>query len=66
VITGYNTNNGVYTAKNFTLELEKQGQNLCFILVGVHLQNEPAENVIKAICWSEHYNQALWSLAMSY
>ena len=38
VITEYNTDNGVYTSKDFTLELERQGQNLCLSGVGAHHQ----------------------------
>ena len=48
-IQSYNTDNGVYTAKDFTLELEKNQQLICFSGVDVCHQNGPAENSIKNI-----------------
>ena len=48
-INEYNTDNGVYTAKDFTLELEKNNQTLRLSGVGAHHQNGPAENAIKTI-----------------
>ena len=78
-IQSYTTDNGVYTAKDFTVELEKQGQSLQLSGVGAHHQNGPAENAIKnisrkarifmlhaALRWPEHYDKSLWPLAMTH
>ena len=75
----YNTDNGIYTANDFTLELEKNAQTLQLRGIGAHHQNGPTENAIKnvscrarifmfhaALHWPEWYNKALWPLAMSY
>ena len=48
-ITGYNTDNGVYTAKEFTKHLEQRTQTIRLSGVGAHHQNGPAENAIKNI-----------------
>ena len=48
-IQSYTTDNGVYTAKDFTLELERQGQSHQLSGVGAHHQNGPAENAIKNV-----------------
>ena len=48
-ITGYNTDNGVYTANDFARELEKNTQSICLSGVGAHHQNGPAENGIKNV-----------------
>ena len=78
-IQSYTTDNGVYTAKDFTSELEKLGQTHQLSGVGAHHQNGPAENAIKnisrrarifmlhaALRWPEHYDKSLWPLAMTY
>ena len=75
-ITGYNTDNGVYTSKEFTQHIANNQQTLHLSGVGAHHQNGPAENAIKnvsrrarifmlhaAIKWPQHYNKALWPLA---
>ena len=78
-VQSYNTDNGVYTAKEFTLELEKNNQAIRMSGVGAHHQNGPAENAIKnvsrrarimmfhaALRWPERHDPSLWPLAMSY
>jgi hypothetical protein len=45
----YNTDNGVYTSKEFTTQLENQAQTIRLSGVGAHHQNGPAENAIKNI-----------------
>ena len=62
-IAEYNTNNGVYTAKDFTFELEKNAQKLHLSGVGAHHQNGPAENAIKNVshcarssCFMQHFD----------
>ena len=75
----YNTDNGVYTSKEFTTQLENQQQAIRLSGVGAHHQNGPAENAIKnisrrariymlhaAIRWPDHYSKSLWPLAMSH
>ena len=46
-VQGYNTDNGVYTAKEITCKLMHDTQTLRLSGVGAHHQNEPAENAIK-------------------
>jgi hypothetical protein len=78
-VHNYTSDNGVYTAKDFTLELQSKSQIQRLSGVGAHHQNGPAENGIKnvsrrarifmfhaALRWPEHYDKTLWPLAMSY
>ena len=78
-IQQYQTDNGVYTAKDFTLELERNDQTYRLSGVGAHHQNGVAENAIKnisrkarifmlhaALKWPDQYNKSLWPLAMTY
>jgi hypothetical protein len=78
-IKEYNTDNGVYTAEEFTRQLEHSSQTIRLSGVGAHHQNGPAENAIKnitrrarismlhaALRWPDHYSNTLWPLAMSY
>ena len=46
-IVGYNTDNGVYTAKALINKLQNNAQTLRLSGVGVHHQNGVAENAIK-------------------
>ena len=46
-VQGYNTDNGVYTAKETTSKLMPNSQTLSLSGVGAHHQNGPAENAIK-------------------
>ena len=77
-IQSHNTDNGICTAKEFNLELEKNAQALRCSGVGAHHQNGPAENAIKnssrrarivmihaAIRWPDQSDNTLWPLAMS-
>ena len=48
-IKSYNTDNGVYTAKDFTLELEKNSQTICLSRVGAHHHNGVSESAIGKI-----------------
>ena len=70
-IKGYNTDNGVYTAKEILSKLNKNSQTLRLSGVGAHHQNGPAENAIKnisrkarifmfhaALCWSDKFDKA--------
>ena len=79
VIIQYNTDNGVYTSKDFMIEIEKNEQTVRLSGVGAHHQNGPAENAIKnvsrkarlfmfhaALRLPEQYDTTLWPLAMSY
>ena len=79
IIKSYNTDNGVYTAKDFTLELEKNSQTIHLSGVGTHHHNGVAESVIvkitqnalimmfhTALHWPEQSTHILWPLAMSY
>jgi hypothetical protein len=48
-IKSYTTDNGVYTVKDFTSELERAAQTIELAGVGAHPQNGPAENAIKNV-----------------
>ena len=78
-IKGYNTDNGVYTAKELTTMLQNDAQSLRLSGVGAHHQNGPAENAIKnvsrkarifmfhaALRWPSKFDKTLWPLAMNY
>ena len=78
-VSQYNTDNGVYTSKDFTLELAKHNQTSRLSGVGAHHHNGPAESAIKnltrrarifmfhaALRWPDHYDKSLWPLAMSH
>ena len=78
-IQSYNTDNGIYTAKEFNFELEKNLQSIRMSGVGAHHQNGPAENAIKnvsrkarimmfhaALRWPDQNDNTLWPLAMNY
>ena len=78
-VDSYTTDNGVYTSKEFTKELERNQQTIRLSGVGAHHQNGPAENAIKnisrkarvymfhaALRWPDHYSKSLWPLAMTY
>ena len=78
-VSEYNTDNGVYTSKEFTLDLANKNQTNRLSGVGAHHQNGPAENAIKnisrrarifmfhaALRWPDHYDKSLWPLAMTH
>ena len=78
-IKGYNTDNGVYTAKEILERLETDSKTLRLSGVGAHHQNGPAENAIKnvsrrarifmfhaAIRWPESHDKSLWPFAMDH
>ena len=78
-IQGYNTDNGVYTAKQIMNKLHENKQLLRLSGVGAHHQNGVAENAIKnisrkarifmfhaALRWPEKFDKTLWPLAMSH
>ena len=48
-VTEYNTDNGVYTATEFTKHLQTNEQTLRLSTVGAHHQNGPVEIAIKNI-----------------
>ena len=48
-VTGYNSDNGVYTAKELTVKLQEANQTIRMSGVGAHRQNGPAENAIKNV-----------------
>ena len=71
-VSEYNTDNGVYTSKEFTLDLANKNQTNHLSGVGAHHQNGPAENAIKnisrrarifmfhaALRWPDHYDKSL-------
>ena len=74
-IKGYNTDNGVYTAKEILAKLEQDSQILRLSGVGAHHQNGPTENAIKnvprifmfhaALGWPSKFDKSLWPLAMN-
>ena len=78
-IHGYNTDNGVYTAKTLIDKLHSNNQLLRLSGVGAHHQNGVAENAIKnisrkariymfhaALRWPQKFDKSLWPLAMSH
>ena len=78
-VHSYLTDNGVFTAKGFIDEIQKQGQRIQFCGVSAHHQNGIAERAIKtthsiarsmmlhsAIHWPEIYNPSLWPFALTY
>ena len=78
-VTSYQTDNGVYNAHDFTMELQNQNQTIRYSGVGAHHQNGPAENSIRfisrkarifmfhaALRWPDQQNTAMWPLAMAY
>ena len=78
-IKGYNTDNGVYTAKALISKLQQDKQTLRASGVGAHHQNGVAENAIKnvskkariymfhaALRWPKMFDKTLWPLAMSH
>ena len=78
-VKDYQTDNGVYTAKEFLEELTKEGQGIKHSGVGGHHHNGVAENNIKtvvrraqtmmihaALRWPEAAEKELWPLAMDY
>ena len=69
-VGSYNTDNGVYTSKDFTAELAKNQQTIRLSGIGAHHQNGAAENAIKniprkarifmfhaALRWPDHYSR---------
>ena len=78
-IKGYNTDNGVYTAKQIMNKLQTDKQLLRLSGVGAHHQNGVAENTIKnvsrkgrifmfhaALGWPDKFDKTLWPQAMSH
>ena len=78
-IQGYNTDNGVYTAKALMSKLQSNNQTLRLSGVGAHHHNGVAENAIKnmsrkarvfmfhaALRWPTKFDKSLWPLAMSH
>ena len=78
-IKGYNTDNGVYTAKEILSKLDKDSQTLRLSGVGAHHQNGPVENAIKnilrkarifmfhaALRWPDRFDKHLWPFAMKH
>ena len=78
-IQGYNTDNGVYTAKALIGKLQSDHQTLRLSGVGAHHHNGVAENAIKnisrkariymfhaALRWPAKFDKSLWPLAMSH
>ena len=78
-IQGYNTDNGVYTAKTLIHKLQSNNQILRLSGVGAHHQNGVAENAIKniskkarvymfhaALRWPDKFDKTLWPLAMNH
>ena len=48
-VKGYNTDNGIYTAKELTVKLQESNQTIRMSGVGSHHQNGAAETAIKNI-----------------
>ncbi len=78
-IKAYHTDNGVYTAKQFTAELYQKGQGITHSGVGGHHHNGKTENSIKIVVymartmmihatlrWPEVSDKELWPMALSY
>ena len=78
-ILGYNTDNGIYTAKALMSKLHDNNQTLRLSGVGAHHHNGVAENAIKniskkarvymfyaALRWPEKFDKSLWPLAMTH
>ena len=78
-IQGYNTDNGVYTAKTLIHKLQSNNQILRLSGVGAHHQNGVAENAISnisekarvymfhaALRWPDKFDKTLWPLAMNH
>ena len=78
-VKGYNTDNGVHTAKEIMNKLHENKQLLRLSGVGAHHQNGVAENAIKnisrkariflfhaALRWPEKFDKKLWPLAMQH
>ena len=78
-VKAYRTDNGVYTSKEFTNELEQEGQGIKHSGVGGHHHNGVAENAIKnvqrkartmmihaALRWPDQSERQLWPLALDY
>ena len=78
-VKGYNTDNGVYTAKDILARLDHDDKTLRLSGVGAHHHNGAAENAIKnisrkarifmfhaAIRWPEAYDKTLWPFATSH
>jgi hypothetical protein len=78
-VRDYCTDNGIYTSKEFALELSSKGQGIKHSGVGGHHHNGVAENAIKntvrtartmmihaALRWPEHNERDLWPLALSH
>ena len=78
-IKGYNTDNGVYVAKEIIKKLHNSNQTLRLSGVGAHHQNGVAENAIKnisrrariamfhaALRWPNKFDKHLWPLAMNH
>jgi hypothetical protein len=77
-VTGYHTDNGVFTSRSFIDEIQQSKQRITFTGVNAHHQNI-AERAIKtthylarcmmlhsAIHWPEAYDPSLWPFAVSY
>ena len=77
-IKGYNTDNGVYVAKEIIKKLHNSNQTLSLSGIGAHHQNGVAENAIKnisrrariamfhaALRWPNKFDKHLWPLAMN-
>jgi hypothetical protein len=77
-VTGYHTDDGLFTARSFIDEIQKSKQRITFTGVNAHHQNI-AERAIKtthylarcmmlhaAIHWPEAYDPSLWPFAVSY
>jgi len=79
VVSGYHTDNGIFTSRAFIDEIQKAKQRITFCGVSAHHQNGAAERAIKtthylarcmmlhaAIHWPEAYDPQLWPFAVSY
>jgi hypothetical protein len=76
-VKNYQSDNGVYTSREWTVEIHEKGQGLKLSGVGGHHHNGVAENGIKhivrsartmmihsALRWTEQANRDLWPLAI--